>query len=119
MSRGKANSGDKGGAGSSKTNTPRTAGPGPKAMDDDRDEANKRRFVAPAGVEASDLPDGGRPTGYNDTPVDIGRRNLPQQHGGAMPDQTDDMTAEDDGGLRGDRAFTEEPEMNGGGRGKN
>jgi hypothetical protein len=63
--------------------------------DDAREEANKHRFVDQSGLEASQLPDKGRPTGDNDTVTDVGRRNLPQQHGGGQP------TAE--GGARGDR----------------
>jgi hypothetical protein len=62
-----------------------------------RDEANKARFVDQSGLEASQLPDKGRPTGHNDTPVDIGRRNLPHQHGGELGTE---------GGLRGDRKIS-------------
>jgi hypothetical protein len=68
-----------------------------------RDEANRNRFVEQSGLEASELPDKGRPTGHNDTVTDVGRRNLPQQHGGEMATDADDMTAE--GGLRADRSF--------------
>jgi hypothetical protein len=52
--------------------------------DDAREEANKHRFVDQSGLEASQLPDKGRPTGDNDTVTDVGRRNLPQQHGGGQ-----------------------------------
>jgi hypothetical protein len=85
-----------------------------------RDEANQRRFVDQSGVEASDLPDGGRPTGHNDTPVDIGRRNLPHQHGGETLDSdADDATGRSEGGLRGSRDLSDASGMPGGGRGKN
>lgn len=81
-----------------------------------RDEANKTRFIDQSGLEASQLPDKGRPTGNNDTPVDIGRRNLPQQHGGQM---NDDGTY-DEGGLRGSRDLGDaKVNGHGGGRGKN
>ncbi|HEV7302026.1 MAG TPA: hypothetical protein VGN72_22005 [Tepidisphaeraceae bacterium] len=82
-----------------------------------RDEANKRRFVDQSGLEASQLPDQGRPTGYNDTVTDIGRRNLPQHHGGEMQPKTDDMTGQNEGGLRGDRDFGGSEKL--GTRGKN
>ena len=83
-----------------------------------RDEANKRRFVDQSGLEASQLPDNGRPTGYNDTVTDIGRRNLPQHHGGEIrPEDADDMTGMSEGGLRGDRDFNGSTNL--GTRGKN
>lgn len=89
-------------------------------QDEARDEANTRRFVDQSGVEAHDLPDHGRPTGHNDTVVDIGRRNLPQEHGGAMTkNDADDMTGGSDGGLRGSRDFGDAGKAHGGGRGKN
>jgi len=121
MSRGKANSGHNGGIGSSKTITqhPADNNPSTRAMDPARDEANKARFVAPEGVEASDLPDGGRPTGHNDTPVDIGRRNLPQQHGGAQVGDDDFTGHVSEGGVRGSRDFSDEKNMPGGSSGKN
>ena len=78
-----------------------------------RDEENKRRFIDQSGVEAHDLPDGGRPTGVNDTPADIGKRNLPQQHGGEL---RDDGTY-DEGGLRGSRDLGDADRS--GSRGKN
>ena len=81
-----------------------------------RDEANKTRFTDQSGLEASQLPDKGRPTGDNDTPADIGRRNPPQQHGGQL---NDDGTY-DEGGLRGSRDLGDaESHGHGGGRGKN
>jgi hypothetical protein len=79
---------------------------GHASKDDARDNANKRRFVDQSGLEASERPDKGRPRGYNDTVVDVGRRNLPQHHGGEIrPEDAGDMTGPSEGGLRGDRAF--------------
>src|SRR4051812_20472894 len=48
-----------------------------------RDEANKHRFVDQTGVEARDLPGGGRDTVETD-PHREAKRNLPQQHGGEI-----------------------------------
>ena len=79
-----------------------------RKQDEQRDQANKNRFVEQSGLEASELPDKGRPTGNNDTPVDIGRRNLPHQHGGE---------AGTEGGARGDRNLTDADDR--GGRKKN
>ena len=86
-----------------------------------RDEELKRRFVDQTGLEASDMPDKGRPTGYNDTVEDIGRRNLPHQHGGELLDSdANDQTGRSEGGLRGDRAISQASDSgHGGGRGKN
>jgi hypothetical protein len=57
---------------------------------DERDEANKRRFVDQSGVVAQDLPDGQH--GQNAVPdVNELKRTLPQEHGGADGDE---------GGLR-------------------
>lgn len=64
-----------------------------KVTDEERDEQNKKRFTDQRGIEASDLPDGGR--GPVETiPQWEARRNLPHQHGGR---------AGDEGGTRGDR----------------
>ena len=70
-----------------------------KTNEDTRDEANKRKFVAPPGVEARDLPGGGR----DNVETDIGKegsRNLPPQHGGGGE-------ANNEGGVRGDRAISD------------
>ena len=87
----------------------------------DRDEKNKARFVDQTGREASELPHSGRPSGHNDTVMDVGRRNLPDQHGGEMTDGSrDDQTGADDGGLRGDRNIGDASIRGaGGGRGGN
>ena len=87
----------------------------------ERDQANRDRFVAPPGVEASDLPDQGRPTGHSDTPIDVARRNMPQQHGGEqLESDADDFTGRSEGGLRGDRDLGDASiRGHGGGRGKN
>lgn len=92
-----------------------------KRAAEERDEANKRRFVDQSGLEASQLPDKGRPTGYNDTVVDIAKRNLPPQHGGeVLPGDRDDFTGRSEGGLAGDREIGDmEDKSSGGGRGKN
>ena len=66
-------------------------------QDEARDEANKRRFVGPQGVEASDLPGGGRDDPDTKWAHELAR-NLPQQHGGELGEE---------GGLRGDRAISE------------
>jgi len=66
--------------------------------DEQRDEANKRRFVDQSGQAAQDLP--GAEHGQNVVdPAGEMQRNLPQQHGGEMPDA--DNYGE--GGLRGSR----------------
>jgi hypothetical protein len=62
-----------------------------------RDEANKRRFVDQSGVEARDLPGGGRDTPETD-PHKEAKRNLPQQHGGEI-----EGVEYSEGGMRGDR----------------
>src|SRR3954468_14857470 len=62
-----------------------------------RDETNKRRFVDQTGVEARDLPDGGRDTVETDAHREA-KRNLPQQHGGELGS---------DGGIRGDRQMSD------------
>jgi hypothetical protein len=66
-----------------------------------RDEANKRRFIDQNGVEARDLPGSGR-----DTPeTDVGKeakRNLPQQHGGEIAG-----VEYSEGGMRGDRDISD------------
>ena len=68
--------------------------PDPQAL---HDEENKRRFVARPGVEASELPDGGRDDVYSDPHKDAGR-NLPHQHGGELGEE---------GGIRGDRELSD------------
>ena len=87
----------------------------------ERDEANKERFIDQTGREASELPHGGRPTGYNDTIMDVANRNPPDLHGGtqlnAKGTNADDFTGRNDGGLRGDRALGDADIH--GGRGKN
>jgi hypothetical protein len=74
---------------------------------DQRDEANKRRFVDQSGLAAEDRPDRGR-----DAPSlsDAGEltRNLPHQHGGEV---VTDPTAE--GGLRGDREMSDADDRGG------
>ena len=62
-----------------------------------RDEANKRRFVDQSGVESHDLPKGGRATGDNDTVAEVDKRDLPQQHGGEISDDS----GFGQGGIRG------------------
>lgn len=86
-----------------------------------RDADNRKRFVEDSGLEASELPDKGRPTGHNDTPLDIARRNLPQQHGGeGLDSDADDFTGRSEGGVRGDRNLGDaSTKGHGGGRGKN
>jgi hypothetical protein len=75
-----------------------------------RDDENRKRFMDQSGLEASDLPGGGR-----DEPADTNMqkelsRNLPQQHGGGDgPDQ--------EGGLRGDRDISDADDH--GNRGRN
>jgi hypothetical protein len=66
-----------------------------------RDEANKRRFVDRSGLAAQDLPDAAHGQNVVDDPKEM-TRNLPQQHGGEI---LDDPRAE--GGLRGDRAISD------------
>ena len=91
-----------------------------KPVDKARDEANKKRFVDQSGLESSELPDHGRPTGHNDTVQDIANRNLPQQHGGEVLDEdADDATGNSEGGVRGSRDLGDAAKMHGGGRGKN
>lgn len=76
----------------SKQKSPRE--PDPQAL---LNEENKRRFVAPPGVEASELPDGGRDDVFTDPHKEAGR-NLPHQHGGELGEE---------GGIRGDRAISD------------
>ena len=66
-----------------------------------RDEANKRRFVDQSGLEARDLPDGGRDNVETD-PHKEAKRNLPQHHGGEI-----EGTSYSEGGMRGDREITD------------
>lgn len=70
--------------------------------DEARDEANKRRFVDQTGVAAQDLPDAEHGQNIVDPPEEM-QRNLPHQHGGAMPDA--DNYGE--GGLRGSRHLSD------------
>ena len=62
-----------------------------------RDESNKRRFVDQSGLEASQLPDGGRGDADTKWAKELSR-NSPQQHGGEMGG---------DGGMRGDRDISD------------
>ena len=66
-----------------------------------RDEANKRRFVNQSGLAAQDLPDAAHGQNVVDDPKEM-TRNLPQQHGGEI---LDDPNAE--GGLRGSRDMSD------------
>jgi hypothetical protein len=68
-----------------------------KAAENDRDEANKRRFVDQSGLAAQDLPDAAHGQNVVDPPEEI-QRNLPQQHGGELGGE---------GGLRGDRNISD------------
>ena len=70
--------------------------------DNDRDEANKRRFVDQSGLAAQDLPGAEHGQNVVDPPEQM-QRNLPQQHGGEMPDA--DNYGE--GGLRGSREMSD------------
>ena len=66
-----------------------------------RDEANKRRFIDQSGLAAQDLPDAAHGQNVVDDPKEM-TRNLPQQHGGEI---LDDPNAE--GGLRGSRDMSD------------
>ena len=66
---------------------------------DQRDEENKRRFTDQSGLEASQLPGGGRDDPDTNVQHELGR-NLPQQHGGG-----DGIDQE--GGLRADREISD------------
>ena len=66
-----------------------------------RDEANKRRFVDQSGLAAQDLPDGAHGQNVVDPPEEM-TRNLPQQHGGEI---LSDPHAE--GGARGAREMSD------------
>jgi hypothetical protein len=68
---------------------------------EERDEANKRRFVDQSGLAAQDLPDAAHGQNVVDPPEEM-TRNLPQQHGGEI---LDDPNAE--GGLRGARELSD------------
>ncbi len=63
----------------------------------ERDEANKRRFVDQSGLAAQDLPDAAHGQNMIDNP-EHQARNLPHQHGGELGGE---------GGLRGDRDITD------------
>lgn len=73
----------------------------------ERDEANKRRFIDQTGIEARDLPDGGRGPIETDPHKEM-QRNLPHQHGGEL---YEDSYSE--GGLRGDRKISEADDYGG------
>ena len=64
-----------------------------------RDEENKRRFTDQSGLEASQLPGGGRDDPDTNVQHELSR-NLPQQHGGGGE-------YNNEGGLRGDRDISE------------
>ena len=64
-----------------------------------RDEDNKRRFTEQSGLEASDLPGGGRDDPDTNVQHELSR-NLPQQHGGGGE-------YNNEGGLRGDRDISD------------
>jgi hypothetical protein len=64
-----------------------------------RDEENKRRFTDQSGLEASDLPGGGRADPDTNPQHEMGR-NLPEQHGGGGE-------YNGEGGLRGDRDISD------------
>jgi hypothetical protein len=66
--------------------------------DDARDEANKRRFTDQTGLAAQDLPGAEHGQNVVDPPEEM-QRNLPQQHGGEMPDANNYA----EGGARGSR----------------
>lgn len=71
-----------------------------RAEQERRDEENKTRFLTPfPGVEASDLPDGGR-DGVETIREWEAARNLPHQHGGSEE-------SNHDGGMRGDREISD------------
>lgn len=65
-----------------------------------RDDENRRRFTDQSGLEASDLPGGGRNEPADTNPQKELARNLPQQHGGG-----DGIDHE--GGVRGDRDISD------------
>jgi hypothetical protein len=67
----------------------------------DRDAENRRRFTDQSGLEASELPGHGRDEPHDTNAQREMGRNLPQQHGG------DDGEADQEGGLRGDRAISD------------
>ena len=72
-----------------------------------RDEANKRRFVDQSGLAAQDLPEGAHGQNVVDPPEEV-TRNLPHQHGGEV---VSDPHAE--GGLRGSRRSTDADDYGG------
>lgn len=64
---------------------------------EERDEANKRRFIDQSGIVAQDLPEAAH--GQNAVPdAHEMTRNLPHQHGGILGGE---------GGLRGDRDLSD------------
>jgi hypothetical protein len=72
-----------------------------------RDEANKRRFIDQSGLAAQDLPDAAHGQNVVDDPKEM-TRNLPQQYGGEI---LDDPNAE--GGLRGARDMSDSDDHGG------
>src|SRR5687768_3009320 len=75
--------------------------------ENERDEANTRRFVGPPGVVAQDMPEAAH--GQNAVPdAHEMRRNLPSQHGGEIES---DPHAE--GGIRGDRQMSDSDDHGG------
>jgi hypothetical protein len=80
-----------------------------KTDENTRDEANKRKFVAPPGVLAQDLPGGGRDNVETDTGKE-GSRTHTNQHGGCGE-------SNNEGGVRGDPKMSDADRH--GGRGRN
>lgn len=70
--------------------------------DDARDVANQRRFTDQTGIAAQDLPSAEHGQNVVDPPEEM-QRNLPQQHGGEMPDANN----YGEGGLRGAREMAD------------
>ena len=77
------------------------------AVDEERDEANKRRFVDQSGQAAQDVPGAEHGQNVVDPPEEM-TRTLPQQHGGVMGDE---------GGMRASMDVTDAKKH--GHRGKN
>ena len=73
----------------------------PQQQAEQRDDANKRRFVdrstEGAGIAAQDLPGAEHGQNVVDPPEEM-QRNIPSQHGGEMTDPNN----YNEGGLRGD-----------------
>ena len=68
-------------------------------VDDQRDEANKRRFTDQSGNVAQDLPEAAHGRNVVDSAQEM-RRNLPHQHGGLIGEHAE-------GGMRGDRNISD------------